>query len=451
MQMKIFILISGLFVGLQLFAQKPKPTPFANGDRVCFIGNSITQGSYYTNFIQLFYATRFPDRVIQFYDCGIAGASGYSTLNRFDWDVMVNHPTKATLKLGMNDVNSSLYKPGPVVPHVDSLRHATSVNYKKNIVEILNRLKAGGCGPVTLLSPSLYDQTAHLPKEKNFGVNDELKQYGLFLDTLANDWHMSYVDLNNPMDSINRLMQKSNPSFTIVGPDRVHPGKTGHLFMAYLFLKQQGISPFVSSITINAHKKSIDESLNCSVKKLKASHKMIQFQNDEKSLPFPLLDVDTVKTFFPMTEKLNQQIVRVKNLYEGLYTLSIDNIEILKATSEELSNGINLSIFVNTPQYKQALKVKEITDSIFIVNQKIRSIAFVESSYNLHGKTFTGDSARIFFENHLSQNPWVVSQCEQYLLLKPREDELKKKLKLLHPKLYLSNKPKAHHYLIEKI
>ena len=51
------------------------------------------------------------------------------------------------------------------------------------------------------------------------------------------------------MEAINRRRQAEQPDFTIVGADRVHPGQTGHLVMAYLFLKAQNVTPIVSELT----------------------------------------------------------------------------------------------------------------------------------------------------------------------------------------------------------
>ncbi|WP_448635054.1 hypothetical protein [Pedobacter panaciterrae] len=44
------------------------------------------------------------------------------------------------------------------------------------------------------------------------------------------------------MTEINVREQKKKPDFTITGPDRIHPGRGGHLVMAALFLKSQGLS-----------------------------------------------------------------------------------------------------------------------------------------------------------------------------------------------------------------
>ena len=44
-------------------AQKT-PSPFQRGDRVVFLGNSITEGGHYHSYIWLYYITHFPDTYV---------------------------------------------------------------------------------------------------------------------------------------------------------------------------------------------------------------------------------------------------------------------------------------------------------------------------------------------------------------------------------------------------
>src|SRR5690606_1488784 len=66
-----------------------------------------------------------------------------------------------------------------------------------------------------------------------------------------NEW--AYVDLFHPMTAINLTGQKTRPDFTITGPDRIHPGRGGHLIIAELFLENQGLAGKpVASVELNA-------------------------------------------------------------------------------------------------------------------------------------------------------------------------------------------------------
>src|SRR5271170_7639154 len=87
--------------------------PFQSGDTVCWVGDSITHGGSYHAIVELFYATRFPDRNIRYYNDGIGGDRASAIMSdekyRLDADILAHKPTVATSMLGMNDVNRADY------------------------------------------------------------------------------------------------------------------------------------------------------------------------------------------------------------------------------------------------------------------------------------------------------------------------------------------------------
>lgn len=44
------------------------------------------------------------------------------------------------------------------------------------------------------------------------------------------------------MTEINKREQVKNPTFSLTPNDRIHPDNDGHMVMAYLFLKDQGLT-----------------------------------------------------------------------------------------------------------------------------------------------------------------------------------------------------------------
>ena len=63
--------------GAVLLAQA---APFKDGDRVVFFGDSITHGGFYGEYVNLFYATRYPERNIWFSNSGWSGATAQQGL-----------------------------------------------------------------------------------------------------------------------------------------------------------------------------------------------------------------------------------------------------------------------------------------------------------------------------------------------------------------------------------
>ena len=47
--------------------------PFQKGDRVTFVGNSITDGGHYHSYIWLYYMTHFPGMRLWMANCGVGG------------------------------------------------------------------------------------------------------------------------------------------------------------------------------------------------------------------------------------------------------------------------------------------------------------------------------------------------------------------------------------------
>lgn len=83
-------------------AQKT-PSPFQRGDRVVFLGNSITEGGHYHSYIWLYYITHFPDMRMRMYSAGTGGDSSWDMLERIEEDVYGKNPTVVTATFGMND------------------------------------------------------------------------------------------------------------------------------------------------------------------------------------------------------------------------------------------------------------------------------------------------------------------------------------------------------------
>ena len=101
-----------------LAAQSPRLPLFEDGDRVVFVGDSITHSGKYHIFLADYYATRFPGKRIEFLNGGIGGDVIPGALKRVASDILSRHPNKATIMLGMNDVGGAIYddpNPSPEV------------------------------------------------------------------------------------------------------------------------------------------------------------------------------------------------------------------------------------------------------------------------------------------------------------------------------------------------
>ena len=418
---------------------------FKKGDRVCFVGNSITHnGEFYQNIFQ-YYVTRFPTEPISFFNCGISGDVTTGVIKRIDSDIMIHNPTYVVIMIGMNDVNRNLYGSQPTL-NADTLnKQAQAIRgYKSNLESLVKSFLAKGV-KVILQKPSIYDQTAQLPRANNFGVNDALKSCADFMGELAVKYNLQVVDYWSILSKINQEVQKKDPKATVIGADRVHPGPTGHLIMAYQFLKTFQASKYVSHIKYDVKKDN-----------LKFNQGQISFSVLEKSLPFPKgYYHQEAYDLLSFNNELNVELLQVNGLPNAQYTLYIDEQKIDAFTASQLKQGINLATYMLTPQYKQSMEVRKQLSEYWKTNSSLRTIDFVEIKH-LANFTEKDDMEAVskhldkLLANGLSSNGFFKIQFDKYKEVKPQQEELQRKSKELWETAYATAKPVSHTFKLTK-
>lgn len=382
----LFLLIFCYFSSVN--AQTVKP--FQKGDRIAFVGNSITCGGHYHSYIWLYYMTRFPNQRIDIFNEGIGGDVAGMIYERLD-KVFEHKPTVVTLSFGMNDVGyMDFYKPGANT--TARRRVATACADYKRIEEAYRRHT--GVEKI-LIGSSPYDETSKFNKVAFPGKNQPIREIVACLKESAQSNAWSFVDFNQPMTDINCREQQADSSFTLCGRDRIHPSTDGHLVMAYLFLKAQGLAGRpVADIQIDATNNQIVKSENCCVTNLSVHSEHITFDYLAKALPYPL---DTIRydneqrtqadalSVIPFMDEMNREALCVKGLSNGYYLLKIGGETIQRFTAGQLSRGINLAELPTTPQYRKAMQIREMNEKRWLKERQMREYFWVE--YNLMRKT----------------------------------------------------------------
>ena len=431
---------------------------FKAGDRVCFIGDSITHGggfNYHTQVV-LFYATRFPEMRFDSWNCGLSGDSASGTVRRYAWDIAPLKPTVSSIMLGMNDVWRDNYGKDKTGPEFEA-KHKQAIDiYVDNMGKLSDTLLKDGSALI-FITPSIYDQTGTQKTNNLYGVNDALKICGDEAAKLAAKHNAGVADFHSLMTRINAEVQAKNPDDTIVGGDRVHPGAPGHLLMAYVFLKAQGMTPTVSSIAIDASKNAVLTQDNCKVSNLAAKSDSVSFEALENALPFPIDDsAKKALDLAPVLKDLDQETLSVSGLAEGSYDLLIDGNAVGRYNASELKEGVNLATVKETPQYKQAKKVMDLLKTrADIFSSKLRTFTAIRH-FTLSKLTDRSPEAeQKCLEEQLEKSRksnfgYGVWQIETYMKYVKDEESLKKEAADLLDKAYAENKPKSHSYELKK-
>lgn len=376
----IFLL---LFSFCSLNAQELKPgsaRPFQSGDTVCYVGDSITHGGTYHSIVTLFYTTRFPEREIKYYNTGIGGDRAAGIMSdeqyRLNVDILSHKPTVATIMLGMNDVGRNDYGANKSGAEIEKRRQASLDTYNENMAKLVAALRGVGAR-IVFLTPSIYEEGSNLSikdaVENLPGVNGALGKCAEKAREWAKSPNSGYADFYQVMNAVNERERKTDPGFTIVGKDRVHPGPVGHFVMAYTLLKAQGLPREVATINVDAKRKKAGKLVNASVEKITASAGKLEFDALEKALPMVVPeDARAALKMVPFMQEMNQETLRVMGLKKGSYELQIDGQAVGEFDAAQLRQGVNLAENSRTPQYKQSEQATKLSIERNNLGKKIR-------------------------------------------------------------------------------
>ena len=322
-----------------------------DGDTFVFLGDSITHQCLYTQYIEDFYYTRFPDRRIRFHNSGVGGDRAVNALRRFDDDVAVYKPKYVSILLGMNDGSYTRYEQG------------IFETYQQGMTTVLEKIKDIGAIAIPM-TPTMHDaRAARLrskrgPREpRDTYYNGVLALYGTWLREQAHRGGLGFVDMYSPLNNLTTEQRKKDAKFTLI-PDAVHPAADGQVVMAVAMLNDMIPRGRVSAITLmERNGKVTGTAANGKLTDLK-SNGSICFTFKANALPWVL--PEEAQLGYKLTKaghRYSQERVTVKNLPAGQYELRIEGQAVGRWNEGQLAFGIELEANAKTPQYQQALKV----------------------------------------------------------------------------------------------
>jgi lysophospholipase L1-like esterase len=325
-----------------------------DGDRVVFLGDSITEQRLYTTYIEAYALTRYPQWKLWFRNVGWGGDTSWlrqrshpdeaklfaadddtrqkmvqeSVRRGLQRDVLPLKPTLVTVKFGMND---HAYQ---------AFREDIFKAYVRSQTEIAQVLKANG-SRVAFLTPQPIEDKRPDPN-KDFR-NQSLRKFADGLKEVAAKEGATFIDQFDPYMAMLLRERPNNPSGFVGGGDAVHPGPIGHMVMAWAILKGMDAPALVSSVRIDVSAAKASTQ-GCVVEGLKVSGNVVIFDRKDDALPMPIDDkAEPALKLAPILEDLDQYELKVTGLTAGTYELSIDGAPVGKVPNEALDKGWNLA------------------------------------------------------------------------------------------------------------
>lgn len=347
------LVASALCVSAEDFPAPLRTLELNDGDCVVFLGDSITHQRLYTQYVEDFFYTRFPNKRIRFHNAGVGGAKAWDALQRFDRDVAAYKPKYVTILLGMND---GAYQP---------FNQKIFDTYMQDMNEVVEKIKDIGATPI-LMTPTMLDARAARMKGKDTEsqefYNSTLAYYGTWLRDVAQRKGYGFVDMWSPLNNITINERETNPTFTLI-EDAVHPGPSGQLIMAYAILDDLGLKGPLSTIKINVSRKPpmVTREQGGALEDVQVTDSGVTFNWKADALPFVVPDqaAEGAKLLH-LSHRASREALNVFGLPGGTYQLLIDDEPVGEYTATRLADGIELQHNAKTPQHRQAAKVAEL-------------------------------------------------------------------------------------------
>ncbi len=350
-----------------------------DGDRVVFLGDSITEQRLYTTYIEAYALTRHPQWQLTFRNVGWGGDTAWlrqrshpdeaklfaadeaaqqtmvdDAVGRgLGRDVLPLKPTVVTIDFGMNDHSYQAFRPDIFGAYIRSQ------------AELAKVLKAGGAR-VALLTPQPIEDKRPDPDQDV--RNQSLRKFSDGLKDVAAKAGVTFGDQFDPYMAVMMRERAANPKAFIGGGDAVHPGPAGHTIMAWAILKELGATALVSRAEIDGAAKKVTAAAACQIEKLKVADGVISFDRLDEALPMPIDPAaEPALKIAPISDDLNRYELRITGLAAGNYELSIDGESVAKASAEQLAKGWNLATTAGaiTKQGQDLLKLVFQKNSIF--------------------------------------------------------------------------------------
>jgi len=206
------------------------PVPLAKGERIVFLGDSITQAGagpngYITLIRKALHETH-KDLGIEVIGAGISGNKVPDLQRRLGKDVVSKKPTLVVIYIGINDVWHG---------EKDPAKGTLQDRFEAGLKDVIGRIQGAGAR-VILCTPSVIG-------EKRNGENKldaRLDEYSEISRKVAEASKVQLIDLRRAFQDYLKEHNSEDKERGILTSDRVHLNNAGNRFVADVMLKSLG-------------------------------------------------------------------------------------------------------------------------------------------------------------------------------------------------------------------
>jgi len=336
------IIITALLalLGLSAVTEEIKIKP---GDRLCIVGDSITEAKKYCKFIEVYLTACYPELKTEVLQLGWSGEVAPSFFRRMRTDLEPFKPTVVTLYYGMNDGGCAAYNETTGKRYGDAMDAIAA----KIVNEYHAALLIGSAGAVD----TYYFKVNDCPPQV---YNETLGKLSDIGKSIAAKYGAGYIDIHSYLAaSMEKAKQKFGREYDVCGRDGIHPAQNGHLVIAYGFLKGLGFDGNIGSVVIDMNGGA---SVSEGQKVISSGNGSAEIESGKYPYCFTENSANSAKNmlpFIPFNEELNRFTLTVKNLaWEKAKVVWGGQEKVF--SKQELSKGINLAAEFTENPFVQA-------------------------------------------------------------------------------------------------
>ncbi len=291
----------------------------ADGDRVVFLGNSLMEDDVQFGYLELALTTRWPGRNVTYRNLGWSGdnvfgeARSYVTTPPTPYELLMQQLTNAKPTVVFLAYGGVEAQDG----------EAGLSRFKRGLNQLVDKIEQLGAQTILVSPiPVLLSSSASINQR-----NAALELYASTIAQTASERKKRYIDVFRPIQDASKQM--------LITDDGVHLNETGYYYLAKAFENGLALPPRTNSITIDLVKQAVESATPIKLLNTDKATANVNFIVNEANLPLPApkqddkaLDVD------------NGQVLTIKGLKKGFYTLHVDNEEVMTASAKQWANGI---------------------------------------------------------------------------------------------------------------
>ena len=402
-----------------------------DGDTIVFLGDSLTMQCGYTQYVEDFYYTRFPQLKINFYNAGVGGDRVFHAINRFNLDVAAQKPRYVTIMFGGNDAKDKQWD------------NELFTKYATDMLALIKKTQAIGATPI-LMGPGMYDRRALLLKpspgrpydsEAAKWSNPVMGYYSAYVRDQASELGLLYADVYSAQNNYAFEQRVHNPNY-MMSIDGWHPIAAGEIVMAATILDAVHAPGVVSSTTASfdaGRGWRVTMAPEGKITDIKGTADHLSFTSLEPALPW-IVPAEAAYAYKASGagDRHSAETLQIQGLPPGNYEVKIDGTSIGFFASSQLGSQLDLQYCDKAPQVQQALAVATL-------NQERNQTA-------MHEIRMLYREAKINLPNQFTQETVDAS----LKALQPRIEPLAKLNDDYELKIRAAAVPKAHQFEIIK-